>query len=80
MPTKGTPLRNVRVPDNVWDAAKAKARGEGTTVSDVVQGALRVYADKPFVNECGAVWYDEDEDEGRDCILPRAHKGEHAFE
>lgn len=38
-----TPLRNVRVPDEVWDAARVKAEAEGTTVSAVVLAALRQY-------------------------------------
>ena len=35
--------RNVRVPDEVWFAALAKARAEGTTLSAVVIAALRKY-------------------------------------
>ena len=45
MPT--TPLRSVRVPDDVWGAAKAKAEAEGRTVSDVLVGALRRYITRP---------------------------------
>lgn len=32
--------RSVRIPDEVWHAAVAKARAEGTTVTDVVLMAL----------------------------------------
>jgi hypothetical protein len=42
-----TPRRNLRVPDDVWDAAKAKAAAEGTTVSAVIVAALREYAGLP---------------------------------
>ncbi len=33
----------IRVPDDVWQAAKAKAEAEGTTVSARVQEWLREY-------------------------------------
>lgn len=38
-----TPLRNVRVPDEVWQAAQEKAERDGTTVSAVLLAALRRY-------------------------------------
>ena len=38
-----TPLRNVRVPDDVWLPAKARAREERTSVTAVVVEALREY-------------------------------------
>lgn len=38
-----TPRRTVRIPDEVWSAAVAKARAEGTTVTAVVIAALRRY-------------------------------------
>ena len=38
-----TPLRAVRVPNELWDAAVAKARAEDTTVTAVVLAALRAY-------------------------------------
>ena len=37
------PIRTVRVPDEVWEAAKAKAEAEGRTVSEVILAALRRY-------------------------------------
>ncbi len=49
MPPKGrpatgkTPIRGIRVPDALWDDAKAKAAEEGKTVSDVVNDCLRRY-------------------------------------
>lgn len=36
----GTTLRNVRIPDEVWDAAKAKAEAEGRSVSEVIRTYL----------------------------------------
>jgi predicted HicB family RNase H-like nuclease len=44
--TGQTPNRTVRVPDDVWDAAKAKAAEEGKSVSDVVNDCLRRYLRK----------------------------------
>lgn len=38
-----TPLRSLRIPDEVWTAAVEKARAEGTTVTAVVVAALRRY-------------------------------------
>jgi antitoxin component of RelBE/YafQ-DinJ toxin-antitoxin module len=39
-----TPLRSVRVPDDVWQAAQARAAEKGESVSDVVRRALTRYA------------------------------------
>lgn len=39
-----TPQRSVRVPDEVWQAAKERAEAEGRTLSDVVREALAAYA------------------------------------
>jgi len=39
-----TPLRSVRVPEDIWQAAKARAEEKGETVSDVIMRALRRYA------------------------------------
>ncbi|MBP8882718.1 MAG: ribbon-helix-helix protein, CopG family [Dermatophilaceae bacterium] len=39
-----TPIRNVRVPDELWAAVKARAAVEGVTVSEVIVRALRRYA------------------------------------
>lgn len=33
--------RNVRIDDDLWEAAKAAAEAEGRTVADVVRAALR---------------------------------------
>jgi hypothetical protein len=42
-----TPKRNVRVPDPLWSDAKAKAKSEHTTITNVVVAALRSYAYPP---------------------------------
>jgi predicted transcriptional regulator len=36
-----TPIRNVRVPDDLWEAAQEAAEAKGTTVSAVIVAALR---------------------------------------
>ena len=46
MPNKPRPQnrhRMVRVEDELWDAAKAAASAQGTTVSEVIREALRRY-------------------------------------
>jgi hypothetical protein len=45
--TGKTPLRNVRVPDGLWAAARAKAAAEGRTITDVVVTALHRYVSSP---------------------------------
>ena len=39
-----TPLRSVRIPDDVWNAAREKAEREGVTLSSVILAALTRYA------------------------------------
>jgi NRPS condensation-like uncharacterized protein len=39
-----TPLRSVRIPDDLWAAAKARADERGETVTDAIIRALRRYA------------------------------------
>jgi hypothetical protein len=39
----GTTRRSVRVPDDLWNAAVARAAERGETVSDVVRHALERY-------------------------------------
>jgi hypothetical protein len=41
-----TPLRSVRVPEDLWQAATVVANRNGETISDVVREALREYAEK----------------------------------
>lgn len=38
-----TPIRNIRVADELWNAAKEKAENEDTTVSAVLLAALERY-------------------------------------
>lgn len=38
-----TPLRNVRVPDDLWHAALATTQRRGETVTDVITRALTRY-------------------------------------
>ena len=45
--TGKTPLRNVRVPDDLWNAALAKARAEGRSLSEVLVAYLRRYVATP---------------------------------
>ncbi|WP_125511264.1 CopG family transcriptional regulator [Streptomyces sp. WAC 01529] len=50
------PLRNVRVPDDLWKAAMKKAEAEGRTVTYVINTALRNYIAQPpqILNVSGA--------------------------
>lgn len=41
--TGQTPPRSVRIPDKLWDAAKAKAAENDETVTHVIVRALRRY-------------------------------------
>lgn len=44
MPNKPkTPLRAVRISDDLWQAAQAKANEKGESVSDVIRRALERY-------------------------------------
>jgi len=43
---KHTPVRAVRVPDDVWKAAQDRAAAEGTTVSAAVLAFLKRYGKK----------------------------------
>lgn len=45
--TGETPKHNIRVPDPLWEAATAKARSEGRTITDVIIAALHRYAATP---------------------------------
>jgi len=54
---RGTPIRNVRIPDNVWEPAKAKADAEHPPqpglpggISEVIRRALTDYI-KPDTEE-----------------------------
>lgn len=41
------PIRSIRVPDELWQAAQDKADVVGETVSDVVRKALLWYVARP---------------------------------
>lgn len=45
--TGKTPNRNLRVPDQIWDAALVKARAEGRTLTQVITAYLRRYISTP---------------------------------
>lgn len=45
--TGKTPHKSMRIPDGVWQAAKAKAAGEGRTITDVVTELLQRYIASP---------------------------------
>lgn len=40
---RGTTLRNVRIADPLWTAARAVAEGRGENLSDVIRAALTRY-------------------------------------
>lgn len=42
-PRKDNPARSIRVPDDLWQAAKDRAAERGETVTDAVIRALRRY-------------------------------------
>jgi len=46
MPKPPTPIRTVRVPDDVWQAAQERAAEKGETVSAVIVRALKRYGKK----------------------------------
>lgn len=60
--SRGTTARNVRVPDDVWDAAKIRADIDGTTVSAVVLAFLRQWSaaepprDTVLLDDSGREW------------------------
>lgn len=41
--TGKTPLRNIRVPDELWAAAKEEAQAEGRSLTDVIVSDLHRY-------------------------------------
>jgi predicted HicB family RNase H-like nuclease len=43
--SKGTTLRNVRVPDELWDAALTRAQRDDTNLSEIIRQALTQYVD-----------------------------------
>lgn len=41
--TGKTPVRNLRVPDEIWETALANARAEGRTITEVITTYLKRY-------------------------------------
>lgn len=46
-----TPARGIRVPDELWAAAKAKSQADGTTISAILVAALEEYVDEDATSE-----------------------------
>lgn len=44
--TGKTPLRNVRVPDELWNAAMTEAKKEGRSLTDVIVSDLHRYVNR----------------------------------
>ena len=44
--TGQTPLRNIRVPDELWAAAMAEAKEEGRSLTDVIVSDLHRYVNR----------------------------------
>lgn len=44
--SKETPIRTVRVSDKLWKAAKTQAKRSDTTISEVINQALRDFTSK----------------------------------
>lgn len=42
---KNTPVRTVRIADDLWKAALAKASWQGTTISEIIRKCLRDYVE-----------------------------------
>lgn len=45
--TGKTPVRNLRVPEQIWGPALAKAKAEGRTLTEVITAYLRRYISTP---------------------------------
>lgn len=48
-----TPVRSVRIPDNPWEPAKAKAARKGESLADVIERALIAYVANDNICSCG---------------------------
>ena len=44
---RGTTLRNIRIPDELWDAVLLKAEAEGRNASEVVRSYLTKWVTLP---------------------------------
>jgi hypothetical protein len=47
VPSKGTTVRTLRSPDEVWNPAKERAEAEGTTIGAVINEHLKRYGSRP---------------------------------
>ena len=47
MPRQPRPLRNVRIEDQLWQAAQERAEAEGKYLSEVIRELLQAWVDKP---------------------------------
>lgn len=45
-----TPLRNVRIDDDLWQTAKARAAANGEGLSEVIRRKLTEYVNEPMDN------------------------------
>ena len=50
---KREPLRSIRVPDDIWEAAQKVAAERGESVSEVIRRALKRYARSGTTNTNG---------------------------
>lgn len=41
--SRGTTHRSIRIPDDLWEAARKKAAAEGRTISDILRESLEQY-------------------------------------
>lgn len=46
MPSRGTMPRAIRIPDDLWARAKARAERDGVTITSVVIEALQRFVDR----------------------------------
>ena len=49
--SKGTPKRGIRIDDELWNAAKAKAARLGVDLSTIQRDMLRAWVNEPDNNE-----------------------------
>lgn len=47
MPSRGTPHRGIRVPEELWEAALAKAAARGEVLAEEIRRFLERYVQKP---------------------------------
>lgn len=62
--TGQTPVRNLRVPDEIWKPALANAQAEGKTITEVITSCLKRYNASVSRRSARAVPPNEDFDGG----------------